>query len=426
MTPDFDEVVILNDYASTTGGSTAVAIAGALGLAARGVPVTFFSCVGPVDPRLLAAPNLTVVCLGQPEIAKDPKRLRAFSSGLRNRPAVAALRSVLAGKDPARTVVHVHTWMKALSPFALDAAASMGFPLVVTLHDFFIACPTGGFFDHRSARACERRPLSLSCLACRCDRRNHAHKLWRAARTTLQNRVLRLPERVTSYVAVSEFSLQILRPHLPPGAPAAVVRNPADCVDGGPADPARNDAFVFVGRFVPEKGVRLFAEAVRATGLPAVFVGDGELMPELRRLCPDARFTGWLGPDAIRAELRRARALVFPSLWHETLGLVAVEAAAAGVPALVADRCAAVDVVRHGVTGLHFAHGSADALADRMRELAADDALADRLGRAAYDHHRADPWTEERHIDDLLAHYRTLLTPAVAAAPVDGVRAVAA
>src|SRR5690606_11067970 len=100
-----------------------------------------------------------------------------------------------------------------------------------------------------------------------------------------------------------------------------VLRNPVDCIDGGPAPVADNRAFLYVGRFVPEKGVRLFAEAVRATGLPAVFVGDGELAPELRRLCPGARFTGWLTPGQIRAELRAARALVFPPTWYETLGL---------------------------------------------------------------------------------------------------------
>ena len=91
------EVVILNDYATTTGGSTAVAIASALGLAARGIPVTYFSCVGPVAPELQNVPGLEVVCLGQHEIAKDPNRLRALATGLRNPSAVSALRRLLAG-----------------------------------------------------------------------------------------------------------------------------------------------------------------------------------------------------------------------------------------------------------------------------------------------------------------------------------------
>lgn len=411
------EVVILNDYASTTGGSTAVAIASALGLAARGVRVTYFACVGPVAPELRDVPNLAVVCLDQHEIAKDPNRLRALASGLRNPSAVSALREILSRKDPARTVVHAHTWMKAMSPFALDVAPELGFPLVVTLHDFFITCPGGGFYDHAAGAICRRTPLSASCLACNCDRRHFAHKLWRVARTALQNHALGLPSRVSAYLGVSAFSLDILRPHLPPGIPAAVLRNPVDCIDGGPAPVADNRAFLYVGRFVPEKGVRLFAEAVRATGLPAVFVGDGELAPELRRLCPGARFTGWLTPGQIRAELRAARALVFPPTWYETLGLVAIEAASAGVPAIVSDGCAASESVRHDETGLHFAHGDSASLADRMRELADDDTRAARLGRAAHAWYWADPWTADRHVGELLGHYRNLLaTPALARA----------
>ncbi|HEX3730235.1 MAG TPA: glycosyltransferase family 4 protein, partial [Opitutaceae bacterium] len=338
------------------------------------------------------------------------------------REAERALRGLLAAKDPARTVVHVHTWAKALSPYAPAAAAALGFPLVVTLHDFFIACPSGGFFVHPSGELCRRTPLSASCLACNCDRRNYAHKLWRCARTLLQNRRLRLPERAAFFIGVSDFSLRVLRPHLPPGARTRIVRNPVECERGQPAPAGENRAFVFIGRFEREKGVTLFAEAARAAGAEAVFIGDGPLRGEARRLCPGGTFTGWLPPAEIRRHLARARALVFPPLWYETLGLVAIEAAAAGVPAIVSDQCAATDYVREGVTGLHFARGSAASLVERMNRLAADDALAARLGRAAYDWYWGDPWTAGRHAAELEGIYEELLggTPALAAAGTPG------
>lgn len=402
------DIIILDDYASTAGGSSSVAIASALGLAAEGFRVTYFSCVGPVAARLRGVPGLEVICLDQPELVRDPHRLRAFWSGLCNWRAVRGVRALLAGRDPQRTIVHVHTWMKALSPFVLRCVVDRAFPLVVTLHDYFIACPNGGFFDYRAGRICSRRPLSLSCLGCNCDRRNYAHKLWRCLRTFLQNRWLALPGRVARYIGVSDFSAAVLQPHLPPRAPVAVLRNPVDCEDQGPAPVADNRAFLFVGRLVPEKGVRLFAEAAAAAGVPAVFVGDGELLPELRRLCPHARFTGWLDPAAIRAELRRARALVLPSLWYETLGLVAIEAAAAGVPAIVADGCAATDYIRPGETGLHFAQGSVASLAAALRTAAADPALVARLGQGAYRWYWDDPWTARRHVAGLLAIYRSI------------------
>ena len=49
-----------------------------------------------------------------------------------------------------------------------------------------------------------------------------------------------------------------------------------------------------------------------------------------------------------------------------------------------------------------------------MKRLADDRPLAARLGRAAYDWYWADPWTADRHVDDLLRHYHRVLAPPVA------------
>jgi glycosyltransferase involved in cell wall biosynthesis len=402
------EVVILNDYASLTGGSTAVALASAVGLAARDVAVTFFAAVGPVAPQLIGVPNLEVICLGQPEIVKNPSRMQAFVSGWRNTRAMRALREVLSTKSPRKTVIHAHTWSQALSPFVLTVARQMGFPVVVTLHDFFITCPSGVFFVHSTREICQRTPLSLSCWRCNCDRRNYGHKLWRNARSVIQNRILKVPAKVSYYIGVSDFSLKIMRPYLPPATPAKVIRHPVDCLKSEPVPVAENRDFLFIGRFSNEKGVILFAQAVQASGVAATFIGDGALMPTVRAMCPQARFTGWLPPEKIRSYLRTARAIVFPPLWYETLGLVVIEAAAAGVPAIVSNECAATDYIRHGVNGLHFTHGLVESLSRQMMELNTNHGLAARVGRAAHEWYWSDPWTSDRHVSALLEVYQGL------------------
>jgi glycosyltransferase involved in cell wall biosynthesis len=96
---------------------------------------------------------------------------------------------------------------------------------------------------------------------------------------------------------------------------------------------------------------------------------------------------------------------VFPPLWYETLGLVVIEAAAEGVPAIIADQCAATDHVRDGVNGLHFKHGSAESLAEKLSTLVRNDALVARLGSAAYEWYWRRPWTAEQHAADLLEIY---------------------
>ena len=68
--------------------------------------------------------------MDQQEIVKDHNRVQAFVRGVRNGPALHALRQLLASKDPARTVVHAHQWSKALSPVVLaeTSTAASGWP----------------------------------------------------------------------------------------------------------------------------------------------------------------------------------------------------------------------------------------------------------------------------------------------------------
>src|SRR5690606_34652059 len=109
--------------------------------------------------------------LNQPEILEDTNRLGAAWRGINNAEACRELTDVLSRLDPGDTIVHFHSWMKALSPRILSVPAERGFRSVLSLHDFFIRCPNGGFIEHANARICHRKPLGFSCLACNCDSR---------------------------------------------------------------------------------------------------------------------------------------------------------------------------------------------------------------------------------------------------------------
>jgi glycosyltransferase involved in cell wall biosynthesis len=402
------EVVILNDHAGFTGGASSVALQSVLGLSNRGITATLFTAVGPPAAALRKRDHLDVISTEQREIADDPNRLRSFCQGIWNQKAINELSKVLHSKDPTRTIVHVHSWMKALSPGAISTALNRGFRVALTLHDFSAVCPTGGFYIHPERKLCHRRPLSTSCLMCNCDRRAYSHKLWRFVRAAAQNWWLKVAERIHHYIGVSQFSVELMKPYLSPRIPVTIVRNPVDCNDCGPASVDKGASFVFVGRFVPEKGVELFAHAAHRAGVHAVFVGGGELEGDLRRRFPRATFLGWLENDQVTKTLRQARALVFPSLWYETLGLSAVEAMANGVPVIVSDGCAASEFVQNEYSGLHFRSGSVESLASRLRRLCdADFALW--LGRNAYDWYWRDPWSLDAHVERLSEVYREML-----------------
>ena len=147
-------------------------------------------------------------------------------------------------------------------------------------------------------------------------------------------------------------------------------------------------------RLAPEKGVEVAIEACRIAGVDLVVAGDGpHPLPR-----DSARFVGRVD----RAELERLRAraalAIVPSRSHETYGLAAVEAMAAGVP-VVASSIGALQAIvdEDGLVPPNDAHALADAIKrrfgdsatgtrsiDAAKQLAAPGVVAAQL-RAVYD-----------------------------------------
>lgn len=400
-------VVVVNDSAHIVGGAAQVALMSAQILAQRGHSVVLFSAVLPVDPSLEQA-GVRVVCTGQQEILGNPNRIAAAVQGIWNRKASTEMSALLLSLDPRKTVVHIHSWTKALSSSIVPAILDHGAGIVVTMHDYFLACPNGGFFDYVSKEICHREPLSPDCVMTNCDSRSYLQKLWRVARQQVQLSAGRLPSSVRHFIAISDFSRSIIEPFLPVGAKLYNISNPINVERASPADPSCNDSLIYVGRLASEKGPMLAAKAARLSGRKLRVVGDGYLRKQIEAEYPECQITGWLSQNEVQKQVERSRALVFPSLWYETHGLVVLEAAARGIPSVVADTSAARDSVIDGETGIWFRGGDADDLAIKLRALE-DNALVNRLGRAAYDRFWASPSTPSKYADELEMCYAQVL-----------------
>jgi glycosyltransferase involved in cell wall biosynthesis len=406
--PALAHVAIVTDESFVNGGIARVALSSAVALAEAGYEVSLFTAVGPIDPGLLGRQNLRVLCTGQRDILSDPNRAAAAVRGLWNRRAARMFDAHLSELDRTRTVVHVHCWTKALSSSVVRTALRRRFPTVVTLHEYFTACPNGGFFNHRSQQICSLEPLGPRCILADCDARSYAHKAWRVGRQVVQHAAGGVPSRIKHFISVSDFSRERLRPYLPLDAAFYAIPNPIDVRKEPPVDVARNGEFVFVGRLSKEKGASLFADAANRLGVDAVFVGDGECKEDVRARNPRATITGWLAPHAVNARLSRARALVFPSVWYETFGLVVLEAAARGVPAIVSDRTCASELIVENETGLLFRAGDAGDLARKI-EILRDPGAAAAMGAEAYRRYWSSPLLMENHLERLVHVYGRVL-----------------
>jgi glycosyltransferase involved in cell wall biosynthesis len=400
-------IVLCLDHAFVSGGQAKVAFDSAIGLKQAGHRPIVFAAAGPVEEALTTA-GVEVVCLGQSDLLGNPSRIAAAMQGTWNTGAAEALRRLLADKPRDRTIVHVHGWAKALSPSIAMPIAQSGLPAVYTIHEYFLFCPNGGFYNYQRGHTCPLEPLSAACWATHCDSRNYARKLWRNARLTVARNVAHLPDVFSDYIAISRFQIDVVGRRLPPRSRLHLVSNPIDVADLGPKVwPAQGDV-IFVGRISTEKGPFLFAEAARHAGIVPTYIGDGPAAAELRAKFPEARLLGWQSGPAVREAIRVARALVFPSLWYEGQPLTVLEAKGLGTPVIVADGCAGREEIEHDVSGLWFKGGDAGDLARALAQIG-DDALIARLSHGAYASFWSDPPTLTRHIERIIGIYDAML-----------------
>jgi glycosyltransferase involved in cell wall biosynthesis len=153
--------------------------------------------------------------------------------------------------------------------------------------------------------------------------------------------------------------------------------------------------FLFVGRLAEKKGVdvllRALADVPEAT---LVVGGEGPDDSTLRALSQDlgiggrVRFVGRLSRDQLRCELRRAYAVVVPSLVakdgdQDTTPLVMSESMSAAVPVIASRLGGLAERIEPGVTGLLAEPGSPKALAEALRDAVADAETLERCGRNA-------------------------------------------
>jgi len=401
-------VVIVCDPGSVDGGASKVAISSARGLAAEGVPVDYICTTGPGAPEL-DHPNIDVHCLNMASVWTRPNPFAAAAQGIWNGAARAQVEHILRRLPARDTIVHFHQWTKSFSPSVLAAPSRLEISSIVSLHDYFLACPTGLYYRFSAGTPCTLKPMSGACLTARCDKSSSLHKAVRVARQYTTDQALAQADSSLSILNVSSFAQKVIDPFIAKQHRRFVVHSP---IDIGKSDPVRvsgNSQFVFVGRMTAEKGVLQLAQAARQANLPVTFAGAGPLLEDIKALGDPIRCTGWLDAAGVDDILRQARTLLFPSTWYETGGLVVLEALARGIPVIVSRATAAAEFVADGQNGFLIDAGDISALAARMQELT-DDASADRMGQQAFDRYWAKPQTMAAHIANLLEVYEIILS----------------
>jgi glycosyltransferase involved in cell wall biosynthesis len=154
---------------------------------------------------------------------------------------------------------------------------------------------------------------------------------------------------------------------------AAVVFGPVEVEPFFTRSRSPQDFYLFFGQLTEYKRADLAIEACVSSGRKLVVAGAGAQRSLIRRYGKGGlvRFTGRVSEEAKGRLFSQARALLYPGI--EDLGLIPIEATAAGCPVIAYRGGGALDTIREGLTGVFFDEQSPRSLREALDAFEAEE-----------------------------------------------------
>lgn len=269
-------------------------------------------------------------------------------------------------------VVHIHNLHFAASYAVIRAVSRTQTPMVKTLHNYRLLCPSGTlYFKNDLYLKSLSRPFPWKAVKDKVFRNSRILTFWLAFSTWLHrkwgtfqkvNRYIVLNEQSRSLFLASNLQLKnnhlVMKPNFI--QPNAVTQTATQ----------RGNHYLYIGRLSSEKGIDVLLKAFASNGLPLTIIGDGPLRDDVlvaKAKNPLITWMGYQGKEIIDEQLRQCNALIVPSVCYEGMPLTIVEGFAAGTPVITSKLGAMQTIVTHNVNGLLFTPNNADSLNKQLQ-----------------------------------------------------------
>jgi len=342
-------------------------------------------------------------------------RMRLAAHAVYSRSARAQLTHLLREFRP--DVAHVRNIYHHLSPSILWELKRQRIPLVYHLNDFKLLCPNYNFVANGAVCEQCRGGRFWKSVSSGCYPSGHAAAAVLASEAYL-HRWLRTYDRcVDCFLAPSNFVREKLIEHGWAKHRIEVLPHFQRVSCAGSYMPKAGAPVVYFGRLSAEKGLTDLLEAIaKHPEIPLVIAGEGPQRSELEQICQErglnhVRFAGHLSGNELGGLIAESAFTVLPSLAYETLGKSILESYAWGRAVIATDLGSRREFVNHGSTGLLFAPGNAEALANAIAYLYANPGLAWKMGRTGQQR-VMELHSPEEHLKAIMQLYGSL-APAI-------------
>ena len=334
-----------------------------------------------------------------PFIGKDKKVLasnffKLLSVSLKtiwNHDIYAEFRGILRNEKP--DIVHCHNTFPKISPSIYWACFKENVPVVQTLHNYRLLCPSANlFFNGEIYESSIGKLFPWQAVKDRVYRNSFAGTLVVALMLFFHRIIGTWKNKISIYIALTEFHKEkMIEGNLPKDL--IMVKPNFITEESEPVKPyplridMERPVFLFVGRLSPEKGCRVLLRAWQqiekkfGNNPLLLIVGDGPERVSLEELrdslsLKETRFLGLQSRTQVKSLMARADLLIVPSLWYEGFPMTIVEALNRGLPVAASNIGSMQSIIVEGMNGFKFKPADISDIASCMKSvLESDDEL---------------------------------------------------
>lgn len=309
-------------------------------------------------------------------------KVKGFFCGIYSPRGVREMREVLQKEKP--DVVNVHNLYPFISPAALFECKRAGVPVVMTVHNFRLICPTGLFM--RNGKPCERcleKRNEWGCILHNCEH-SWMKSIGYAARNAVARKSRAYKDCVDRFVCITAFQKQKLIAAGYGVGKMAVIPNNIDVVDS--LTQKKGDYVAYLGRLSYEKGYDLLIEVARRHPEISFRFAGAQRENSFEQLPANVQMVGYLQGGQLDDFIGNCRFIVMASRWYEGFPMVILEAALQGKPAIGPAHGGFLEIIGEGdsAIGTLFQPGNVDDLEEKVSALWEDQKKCMRLGERAF------------------------------------------
>ncbi|MCC8146420.1 MAG: glycosyltransferase family 4 protein [Bacteroidales bacterium] len=308
--------------------------------------------------------------------------IKGFFQGFYSPASIKDIKNIIKINKP--DVVIVHNLYPYISPAILNPLRQAGIPIVMTVHNFRLICPTGLFM--RNSQPCElclEKRNEWSCMRYNCEN-SYVRSIGYAGRNWYARVTKVYKENVDYFACITKFQIQKLVEA--DFDPAKMIHIPNFTESIAQPEFETGDYVAVSGRLSKEKGIDLILKvAFKTPYIKYLFAGQPREEDPINIPIPDnCIFLGNLSKDKMQEFYKHSRFLLNSSRCYEGFPITILEAAAYGKPTIGPAHAGFLEIIRDNETGLLFTPGDINDLQNKIEKLWNNEEMNHKFGEMAY------------------------------------------